>query len=183
MQGLFFVVCLQKPSATSTTKQHLAALAGRLAKWSAGNADALLGEGRAIQQQLPKKYKQSCEAEQAEHDARVFARLVIQGKIKAAIRYVCEQASNTGAKSISHVVSTSTNPDETKTVGDILQEKHLTRSPAQPGAILFGPVADFQPVIFSQLDGDVVRQAALRSQSSPGPPEVAAASGPYAERF
>ena len=83
----------------------------------AGNVDALLREGRAIQQQLPKKYKQSCEAEQAKHDARAFARLVMQGKIKAAIRYVCEQASITGVMSISQVVSTWTNPDETKTGG------------------------------------------------------------------
>ena len=58
---VFHVVCLQKPSATFTSKQHLAALEGRLAKWSAGNVDALLREGRAIQQQLPKKYKQSGE--------------------------------------------------------------------------------------------------------------------------
>ena len=172
---VFHVVCLQKPSATSTSNQHLAALESRLAKWSAGNVDALLREGRAIQQQLPKKYKQSGEAEQAEHDARVFARLVMQGKIKAAIRYVCEQASNTGVLSISQVVSTSTNLDETKTVGDILQEKHPVGSPMQPGAVLFGPVADFQPVIFSQLDGDVVRQAALRSQGAPGPSGVDAA--------
>ena len=111
---VFHVVCLQRPSVTSTSKLHLAALESWLAKWSAGNVDALLREGRAIQQQLPKKYKQSGEAEQAEHDARVFARLVMQGKIKAAIRYVCEQASNTGVMSISQVVSTSTNPDETK---------------------------------------------------------------------
>ena len=53
--------------------------------------------------------------------------------------YVCEQASNTGVMSISQVVSTSTNPDETKTVGDILQEKHPVGSPMQPGAVLFGP--------------------------------------------
>ena len=106
---VFHVVCLQKPSVTSTSKQHLATWESRLAKWSAGNVDALLRESRAIQQQLPKKYKQAGEAEQAEHDARVFARLVIQGKIKAAIRYICEQASNTGVMSISQVVSTSTN--------------------------------------------------------------------------
>ena len=60
-------------------------------------------------------------------------------------------------------------------MGDILQEKHPVGSPAQPGAVLFGPVADFQPVIFSQLDGDVVRQAALRSQGAPGPSGVDAA--------
>ena len=47
---VFHVVCLQKPSATFTSKQYLAALEGRLAKWSAGNVDALLREGRAIQQ-------------------------------------------------------------------------------------------------------------------------------------
>ena len=98
---VFHVVFLQKPSATSTSKQHLAALESRLAKWSAGNVDALPRESCAIQQQLLKKYKQSGEAEQAEHDARVFARLVMQGKIKAAIRYICGQASNTGVMSIS----------------------------------------------------------------------------------
>ena len=41
--------------------------------------------------------------------------------------------------------------------------------------ISFGPVPDFKPVIFSQLDGDVVPLAALRSLGAPGSSGVDAA--------
>ena len=42
----------------------------------------------------------------------------------------------------------------------------------QLGSLLFGPIDDVPDVIFQQIDGDMIRDAALRTKGSGGPSGV-----------
>ena len=54
-----------------------------------------------------------------------------------------------------------------------LKEKHLNPKPAKLGSLLFGPIGDEIPVsVYSEINGDVVGQAALRTNGSGGPSMV-----------
>ncbi len=169
---VFHVLLLQKPAPASTAQLHLRALERRLPLWRAGEVDVLLRECRSIRARLPDRSISTLANDiDAQRDASVFAKLVMLGNVKAAIRYVSEQASKKGVLSISQTLSLP-NSEEVVTVGEILKQKHPAASTANFGSVLFGPVADFQPVIFERLDASVVKQAALRSQGAAGPSGV-----------
>ena len=141
--------------------------------WLSGDVDGLLRGCRSIQVRLPQRTGRTA-AEAAQRDASVFAKLMMVGNIKAAIRYVCEQASSKGVLSISQTMDLP-GSDQPITVGEVLEQKHPAAAPASFGSVLFGPVVDFQPVVFDRLDATVVRQAALRSRGAAGPSGVDAA--------
>ena len=164
---------LQKPAPASTAEDNLRTLERRLPLWQSGDVDGLLRECRSIQVRLPQRTGRTA-AEAAQRDASVFAKLMMVGNIKAAIRYVCEQASSKGVLSISQTMDLP-GSDQPITVGEVLKQKHPAAAPASFGSVLFGPVVDFQPVVFDRLDATVVRQAALRSRGAAGPSGVDAA--------
>jgi len=68
-----------------TTKDHLACLERHLLLWKDGNILTLLEEGNIIQQSLPSHGGRKNSS--SEDTARVFARLMFQGKVKAALRF------------------------------------------------------------------------------------------------
>ena len=72
---------LQKLSATSKSKEHSAAIERRLNLWSLGELDLLPKEVRFIQG----KFVNSKKARTVEDISKVFANLVFQGKLFAAI--------------------------------------------------------------------------------------------------
>ncbi|KAK2563765.1 hypothetical protein P5673_012766 [Acropora cervicornis] len=73
---------LQKPSSTSKSKEHSAAIERRLALWKQGDLNLLMKEVRFTQE----KFVSSRKAKSVEDISRIFARLVMQGKITAAIK-------------------------------------------------------------------------------------------------
>ena len=50
-----------------------------------------------------------------------------------------------------------------------LREKHPEVQEAKLGSLLFGPVEDFPDSIYQQINGEVIREAALRTKGSGGP--------------
>ena len=60
----------------------------RLVLWKAGKIIELMREGRAIQKKLAKSKNQENQAE------KMFVRLILQGKISAALRWIGSQQSN-----------------------------------------------------------------------------------------
>ena len=78
---------LQKPAKRSKTAQHVEALKRRLPLWTEGKIDELLREGKTIQQRI-KRNKQS-----KEHIEQVFVRLMFQGKVSAAMRWIGTSAT------------------------------------------------------------------------------------------
>ena len=73
---------LQKPSATSKNKEHSKAIERRLNLWRQGDLDLLLKEVRFIQG----KFVNSKKVRTVEDISKVFAKLVFQGKLFAAIK-------------------------------------------------------------------------------------------------
>ena len=51
-----------------------------------------------------------------------------------------------------------------------LKEKHPNPQPAKLGSLLFGPIDDAIPeTLYSEINGEMVRQAALRTNGAGGP--------------
>ena len=82
---------LQKPSTKSKAHEHLKCLAWHLEIWKAGDILSLLEEGRAIQSRLLVAKPKPSTSNQ-ERTARAFAKLMFQGKVKAAFRLLTEQS-------------------------------------------------------------------------------------------
>ena len=75
-------VILQKPSATSKSKEHSVAIERRLALWRQGDLNMLMKEIRFIQD----RFVNSKRTRSVEDISRTFAKLVFQGKLTAAIK-------------------------------------------------------------------------------------------------
>ena len=75
----------------------------RLKAWKDGDLESLLGEGRSIQNRLPRIRK----AESDSHLARTFANLMFKGKIHAGL----DLLSNNGRGGVLHI------DDQVKTDG------------------------------------------------------------------
>ena len=72
---------LQKPQPRSKAKDHVLHLERRLQLWGNRNLRELLDEGRTIQRQLIQN-----PPKQQEDTARIFAKLMMEGKVRAALR-------------------------------------------------------------------------------------------------
>ena len=83
------MLLLQKPSKRSKAKDHISHLKRRLELWKQGNIEALVQEGKCIQKPLVNKPRPS------DNDAiaRNFGRMMEQGKVKAALRYLSQNTS------------------------------------------------------------------------------------------
>ena len=81
---------LPKASATSKSKEHSAAIERRLALWKQGDLDLLLKEVRFIQG----KFVNSKKARAVEDVSKVFSKLVLQGKLSAAMKLLDNESSS-----------------------------------------------------------------------------------------
>ena len=83
---------LQKPSATSKSRDHTKALERRLQQWNEGKFLEILREGTIIQQKITSSQGRSRSTDDI---ARVFSKLMFEGKVKAAIKFI-EKNSDCG---------------------------------------------------------------------------------------
>ena len=143
---------LQKPSPNSKAKEHQELLSKRLIQWKDGEINKLLCEGRIIQSRIGK-----LRSTDPPDKLKVFTKLVLEGQINSALRFLSESTSG-GVLSLTDEVMTQ------------LQLKHPNPQPAKLGSLLFGPFDDeFPESVYSGINGEMVRQAALRTKGSGGP--------------
>ena len=145
---------LQKPSMKSKAKDHQECLTKRLALWKEGEIESLLREGRSIQKRILKTKRAK-----PPDKAKIFAKLVMQGQINSALRYLSEDNCR-GVLPL------------TDDVMRQLHEKHPEAQDAKLGSILFGPVEEVHDSLYQQIDGEMIREAALRTKGSGGPSGV-----------
>ena len=89
--------------------------------------------------------------------SKVFAKLIMEGQINAALRFLNESTSG-GVLSL------------TDDVMNQLREKHPDPQSAKLGSILFGPIEDEMPeALYFQINGEMIREAALRTKGKGGP--------------
>ena len=148
---VLLAVRLQKPHQKSKAKEHQVCLEKRLKLWRNGKIDCLLREGRMIQRRIQK----SCRNDPP-NKAKIFAKLVMEGQINSALRYLSE---NDGGGVL----------PLTDDVLQQLREKHPEAHEAKLGSLLFGPVEDFPDSIYQQINGEMIREATLRTKGSGGP--------------
>ena len=90
---------LQKSHSKSKVKEHSVLLDCGLKQWINGYIKGLLDESHAIQQRLDRQYKQRS----SEHSARIFAKLMMEDKVEAALRLISED-NNGGILSLDSYV-------------------------------------------------------------------------------
>ena len=157
------VLVLQKPHQRSKAKDHVAHLERRLKLWSKGSINELILEGRTIQQQLTSKNRNSATSES--QTSRAFAKLMMEGKVRAALRLISKTDAN-GSLSLN---------DE---IRDSLRKKHPTKQPPVPSAIIESNEPPKEPhfILFEQIDGQLIRETALRTEGAAGPSGLDAAA-------
>ena len=89
--------------------------------------------------------------------SKVFAKLIMEGQINAALRFLNESTSG-GVLSL------------TDDVMKLLKEKHPDSQSAKLGSNLFGPIEDVMPeAVYLQINGEMIREAVLRTKGAGGP--------------
>ena len=163
------LLLLQKPHGKSTTRDHVACLRRRLLAWKSGDVDGLVQECRAIQEHLRKGINKHATAKNEVGARRGFTKLMLLGNVRGALRVLSESPSG-GVHSLSAQVEVN---GEQHQVLDILKGKHpQTPAPVHPDALVDSASTaslPFHPVLFEKIDGDSIRQAALRTEGSAGP--------------
>ena len=143
---------LQKPSFKSTAKQHSQCLSRRLTQWEQGEFDDLLREANTIQAKLLTNHKGLNE----ERLAKTFAKLVLEGKINAAMKLLDHQGGS-GVLPLSE-----------RTINE-LKRKHPAASEADPSLLVDGEPPFVDPVMFENIAESTIANAALRTRGSSGP--------------
>ena len=161
---------LQKPHGKSKTRDHVTALERRLKAWKAGDITGLMREASTIQCHLPVQRNET-DTEQEERLARMFSRLVMEGKMNTALRYLSDNYQG-GLLSLDERLEPSG-----QTVREILGEKHPSPREVNTEALLSTEdvSSNVHPVLFESITGDSIRTAALRTQDAAGPSGVDAA--------
>ena len=146
------LLLLQKPGPRSKAKDHSLALARRLELFKSGAIDELLKEIRFIQ----KSFTSSRKAKTREQVSRIFAKLMFEGKVSAALK-ILEIESGNGVLDVD---------------GDILEElklKHPDAEPVSDKSLLHGPLLKLEPWYFDAIDEQTVLKAVLHTKGSAGP--------------
>ena len=154
---------LQKPHPRSKARDHVVHLERRLQLWLDGRLDELLKEGRTIQRQLLRN-----PPKQQEDTARVFAKLMMEGKVWAALRIVTGSCGG-GLLPLYQIADPES--DTLETVRDVLLKKHPPKQPLSVSCLL---QPDFQPsephpVMFESIDGQLIRNTVLKMDGAAGP--------------
>ena len=146
-------ILLQKPNQKSTAKIHSAYLQKRLELWENGRFDDLMQEARSIQKQLKNSTKRQNNTETL---SKNFARLMLQGKVHAALRLL----DNETAKQVINLTDQTVNE---------LKELHPDSHPAREDLLMTGEVPYFDPIRFHNIDESSIAKAALRTKGAAGP--------------
>ena len=143
---------IQKPAANSKAKDHKEALARRLTLWQKGELLELMKEAETIQ----KRMKSSKPKRNIEAISKKFSLLMKAGKLNAAVKVL---TSNMEGGIL---------PLTEDTIA-LLEQKHPNPAPIIDDAIIDKVPEDVHPVVFSSIDGESIRKAAIATKGSAGP--------------
>ena len=145
---------MQKPSQQSKAKEHNNKLSERLQLWKEGNIETLLKEGRTIQKRLT-----SGKSRKQTDISRIFAKLMMEGKVTAAIKFLSDN-SDVGVLPASNEVI-----QELKT-------KHPHPALIQNETLLNGPINKVENSYFDNINEDMTKLAARRTKGAAGPSKL-----------
>ena len=142
---------LQKPSMKSKAKDHTECLERRLKQWNEGKILDILKEGTIIQNKLKEK-----PARAAEDISRIFSKLMFEGKVGAALKFLDENSNNGVLKPTDEVV-------------DKLKTMHPEAETILPNALINGPIAETSLAHFYDITEQQILKAASHTKGSGGP--------------
>ena len=152
---------LQRPHQCKDQAVHRECLGRRLQLWTDGNINELIIEARTIQRQLAEAVHNPRVAPGSDN-ARQFASMVKSGKLKAAAHMLSNERSG-GLHHLNTVMGDTT-------VREALKAKHPCPRPLQPAAVIQGTPPDPpHPVLFTAINRELIRRAALNTQGAAGP--------------
>ena len=153
---VFLPLMLQKPARRSKNVDHIRYLKKRLTLWKEGRLQELMSEGDEIQKRLASSKKRE------EAAARGFTRLMMEGRVRDALKLVNADTDVCGVHTL------------TDTVRQTLEEKHPGAEAAQAEALNMGEVRRVEDVVFEGIDAIAVKQASRSTYGSGGPTKIAA---------
>ena len=165
---------LQQPTGQPSHRQRTDCLQRRLLLWATENIGELLLEGRVVQTDLRRRLTRK-RYDPSEGISRAFSQLMIQGKVKAALRLSSIQSRGEVLDPDAILPGGDNAEASPKTVLDVLREKHPPAHPIHPDALLDFEPEPSHPVIFENLCGDSMRHVALHCQGAAGPSGMDAA--------
>ena len=130
--------------------------------WEEGSISKLLKEGRTIQKRLHRSRR----PHQDEQLARLFSKLMFEGKTHAALQLLSDKGKG-GVLHLDNLVSTS--DSEPSTVMDVLRSKHPLGQAAHPNAIIPNAPPEVHSVIFYSIDATLIRSTSLHTRGAAGP--------------
>ena len=145
---IFLPLMLQKSGRNVNAKAVKEIVEKRLDQWNRGNIAELVEEAEYLQAHLQNSSHQN------EQTAKIFARLMLQGKVKAALRVV--SGSQGGVATASAEVLKK------------LQEKHPEAAPTDPSVILPGEFKKVPDSTWEKIDGEMIRSLALNMKGAGG---------------
>ena len=150
---VFPTLILQRRSATSKSKEHSAAMEGRLINLRRqGDLDLLLKEVRFIQG----KFVNSKKVRTVEDISKVFAILVFQGNLSAASKLL-DSESLTGLLNL------------TPEALERLKEKYPEAADIADKSLSYGPIDCISAGVFDLIDEKMTFDAATKTKGSAGP--------------
>ena len=149
---VFLPLILQRSGTKVNAKEAKNTITQRLEKWRDGDIAGLLKKAQMHQDRLRKSTAQHT----PQHAAKIFARLILQGKVKAALRMLSEGGSGGVAQSSPEILQK-------------LIEKHPAAQNPDPDALLPGHFHPVPSSLFDALNGDVIQNVAMNSKGSAGP--------------
>ena len=150
---IFLPIMLQKPSKKSKAKDHVKYLTSRLEKWSKGQLNDLMDECREIQKRIVNK----SQAWKAESKEKAFVRLMLEGKLRQASKFIKNDDQVKGVHKVSEAVK------------QALSDKHPIGELPHPDVMLPITAPPANQVIFEQITSDLIQKSSKDLSGSGGP--------------
>ena len=162
MLMIFTPLMLQKPSKKSKPKDHRRYLLKRLDWWKNGSIKELVSECEEIQKRMALSFIKTAKKEKIvkEQSRKRFTQLMLEGKVKDALKYVDSDSCISGVHTI------------TPEIIDVLQSKHPEPEPINPDVLNYGEPPHVEDVIFEAIDSTVIQKAAKDIHGSGGPTKI-----------
>ncbi|CEM26585.1 unnamed protein product [Vitrella brassicaformis CCMP3155] len=153
-------VILQRHPHVTTFKDRRRVVDRRIAMWRQGKVEELVLEAERCDKLGPPLKPLKGDEDENEHTIRVFSRLVDQGRLRQAQRFLTERGGG-GVLDPQDVAE-----NDTRTVREVLADKHPQQRTADPAAFIDG---DLPPLVGVDITANQVERAAREIQGGVGP--------------
>ena len=133
-------------------KLKLKKLDEQLTIWREGKIGDLLREGIKIQKKLKASNSRS-----SEDTAKIFAKLMLQGKINAAVKFLSSENDQGGVLRLSNDVL------------EDLELKHPDPALVREDSLMYGPIQSVLPSYFDCIDEELIKNAVRQTKGAGGP--------------